>query len=56
MTKDEQLKHFGMEIPEKYRGYVLGRTPPWSIEYYTAVLGVAESYNYDLSEKEVKVT
>lgn len=47
MTKEDQLKHFGMEIPEKYRNFVLAQEPLWSIEHFQAALAIAEKYGYN---------
>lgn len=56
MTKEQEIAFYGAEIPEKYRGWVLGRNPPWTIEYYTACLAIAQSCDYTLKiEKETKV-
>lgn len=45
MTKEEQIEEFGMEIPDKYLGYIKGRN--WTKEYIEKVIKIAENYNSD---------
>jgi len=47
MTKEEQIAQFGIEVPEKYQGFVFGRDPPWSAEHFQLALQIAQSYDYE---------
>lgn len=53
MTKEEQMKRYGMEIPPEYKGFVLGREVPWTLEHFQAALAVAKKHGY--SDKIIKV-
>lgn len=52
MTKEEMVEMYGAEIPEKYRGWVINRTPPWDKDHYLAVLKVAKGYSYDITDED----
>jgi hypothetical protein len=57
MTEKDQITRFGMVIPEKYRNFVLGQNPLWSLEHFQAALAIAESvqYNPDILDRDFEV-
>ena len=53
MTKEEQIEEFGMEVPEKFHGFLLGQNPPWNKERILKAMEIAEKYTNHEKEKDL---